>query len=838
FIVDIVKIDFGCEITYSQTYIYRLQFSIIKNCDAMNKINSSDGTSGDSEDNGSFDDQPDFGILFDVDGVLARGADPLDPAVQALQMLKDCAGNLRVPVAFVTNACNRSKDKARQIEQWFDIPVSPDMVIHAPTPAKLLTEFHDKHVLVVGQEHKREIAEDIGFTNVCTIEDIQRAYPYLDVVDHDNRRRVVTILMIGEPKRWESCLQLLIDILVTNGKPNKAPPSLACLKQLPIIACNMDLVFMDRACMPRFGHGAFLVCLEALFKKITGIDLEYTALIGKPCEITYRYAEHTIATVAKRIGIDRPIKKLYFIGDNPQVDIVGANLYDRFLRESYQNRNRNRSSSPRRIPRSRSIPSEDGLFEQTVTRMESLLVGTGVYKHDTDNKNENSVYHGHRDIEHEPHLAKPSHLIFDHSKMRGLGNTQEEEYLTDSSETHSEDSVFDDVYSVDEQPDFGILFDVDGVLARGADPLDPAVQALQMLKDSSGNLKVPVAFVTNACNRSHDKANQIKSWFNIPVTPDMVIHAPTPARLLTEFHKKHVLVIGQDHRQEIAEDIGFTNTCTIEDVQKAYPYLDMVDHDNRRRVSVGSHTDDPNFPQIEAILMIGEPKRWESCLQLLIDLLLTNGKPNKAPTAFSPKTQLPIIACNMDLVFMDKACMPRFGHGAFLVCLEGLYKKITGKDLEYTALIGKPCEITYRYAEHTIAAVAKRLGIDKPIRKLYFIGDNPQVDIVGANLYDRLLRQSAGNVNSRIRLPRSRSIPSESSLYEQTVTKMESLLVETGVYKPDSKKYSKAGSDEAVYHGHRDIEHEPSLTEPSKYVPDVLGAIKHIFQQENFCSNT
>ena len=34
--------------------------------------------------------------------------------------------------------------------------------------------------------------------------------------------------------------------------------------------------------------------------------------------------------------------------------------------------------------------------------------------------------------------------------------------------------------------------------------------------------------------------------------------------------------------------IGFTNTCTIEDIQKAYPYLDMVDHDNRVKV-VGTH---------------------------------------------------------------------------------------------------------------------------------------------------------------------------------------------------------------------------------------------------------
>lgn len=74
------------------------------------------------------------------------------------------------------------------------------------------------------------------------------------------------ILMIGEPTKWESCLQLLIDLLLTDGKPTSAPASITTAKQLPIIACNMDLVFMAEACMPRFGHGAFLVCLEALYK--------------------------------------------------------------------------------------------------------------------------------------------------------------------------------------------------------------------------------------------------------------------------------------------------------------------------------------------------------------------------------------------------------------------------------------------------------------------------------------------------------------------------------------------------------------------------------------------
>lgn len=72
--------------------------------------------------------------------------------------------------------------------------------------------------------------------------------------------------MIGEPKLWESNLQLLIDLLLTEGKPTRAPSSIMTVKQLPIIACNMDLVFMDRACMPRFGHGSFLLCLESLYK--------------------------------------------------------------------------------------------------------------------------------------------------------------------------------------------------------------------------------------------------------------------------------------------------------------------------------------------------------------------------------------------------------------------------------------------------------------------------------------------------------------------------------------------------------------------------------------------
>jgi hypothetical protein len=71
------------------------------------------------------------------------------------------------------------------------------------------------------------------------------------------------------------------------------------------------------------------------------------------------------------------------------------------------------------------------------------------------------------------------------------------------------------------------------------------------------------------------------------------------------------------------------------------------------------YTENPNFPRVEAILMIGEPTHWEGNLQLLIDLLLTEGKPTQAPKDPHNVPQLPVIACNMDLVFMAEACMPR-----------------------------------------------------------------------------------------------------------------------------------------------------------------------------------
>lgn len=63
----------------------------------------------------------------------------------------------------------------------------------------------------------------------------------------------------------------------------------------------------------------------------------------------------------------------------------------------------------------------------------------------------------------------------------------------------------------------------------------------------------------------------------------------------------------------------------------------------------------------------------------------------------------------------------RFGHGAFLICLEELYKKLTGKDLVYTEIIGKPSLLTMRHADNMAQLHAQSLGFDG-VRTIYFVG--------------------------------------------------------------------------------------------------------------------
>ena len=65
---------------------------------------------------------------------------------------------------------------------------------------------------------------------------------------------------------------------------------------------------------------------------------------------------------------------------------------------------------------------------------------------------------------------------------------------------------------------YGICFDIDGVVARGLSPIPEAVEAFKMLCDEkTGRPKVPFVFLTNGFNSAHVKAQRLQNWLQCEV---------------------------------------------------------------------------------------------------------------------------------------------------------------------------------------------------------------------------------------------------------------------------------------------------------------------------------
>ncbi|XP_011308367.1 cat eye syndrome critical region protein 5 homolog [Fopius arisanus] len=381
--------------------------------------------------------------------------------------------------------------------------------------------------------------------------------------------------------------------------------------------------------------------------------------------------------------------------------------------------------------------------------------------------------------------------------------------------------TFTGVRHLSTKPKFGLIFDIDGVIVRGKTVLPPVPESFARLRDDTGKFRVPTVFVTNSGNALRsEKARDLSKWIGFEVSEDQVVMAHSPLRMFKQFHDKRVLVSGQGQIREIAKELGFKRIVTMDELVRNFPSLDYVNKD-RRNPTCGPV--DPNFSPIEGIVMLSEPTTWETPLQLMVDLMMTDGMPSNLPNTL-PHPHIPVLACNMDLLWVSEAPIPRYGHGAFLVCLEALYKKVTGKDMVYTALIGKPSEITYYHANQMIMKHAKEIGIDHNVETIYAIGDNINTDVFGANLYDKYLaRYSKGKET------KSRGMEKllGTNLEAPTVKACISILVETGVHRRDSEFISE--------HCPRDfLPLEEGLCRPAFVVKDVGRAINLALKEENF----
>jgi HAD superfamily hydrolase (TIGR01456 family) len=358
-----------------------------------------------------------------------------------------------------------------------------------------------------------------------------------------------------------------------------------------------------------------------------------------------------------------------------------------------------------------------------------------------------------------------------------------------------------------------LLIDIDGVLVQGDIVIPKVLDGIKKLT-SNGEFIVPTVFVTNSGNQlTRKKAQWLSKLLEIEVPPKHMVCSHDPLRAFDKCHGKNVLVTGQGNVKEVAECIGFKRVTTVEDVLKVFPMLDAIDTSRRdsRRIPV-----DAEFSPIETVVLLGEPVRWETNLQLLLDILLTNGDPRNVRSDY-PDPHIPVMACNMDLQWRFTAEIPRFGHGVFLLCLESAYRKISGRDLQYVVMVGKPSVVTYKYALSLIMEQARRLEAHRDIRTLYMIGDNINTDILGANLFDDHLTKGEMDVHY-----------DPSSDPASLVRRCHSVLVNTGVSTEELL-------DVQIAHVHRDFLHyDRQHRQPTHVVHDFYDAIQLIFKKEKF----
>ncbi|KAF2235344.1 HAD-superfamily hydrolase [Viridothelium virens] len=311
-------------------------------------------------------------------------------------------------------------------------------------------------------------------------------------------------------------------------------------------------------------------------------------------------------------------------------------------------------------------------------------------------------------------------------------------------------------------PDFAFAFDIDGVLVRSSDPIPRAREALLFLQRS----RIPFILLTNGGGKHEtERITELSSKLRVPLSARQLIQSHTPfAALAPQYHDRHVLVVGGDHGscRSVAHAYGFQHVVTPADILGTTPHIwpssavfsaYYSSFAQPLRNDLQKHK--RSLLQIGAIFVFADPRDWALDLHLILDLLLShqghlgtrsprNGDASLPNRGYQQDGQPPLYFSNPDLWWAARYHLPRLGQGGFREALEGVWRAVTGGEKEGVELkkevLGKPGQAMFEYAERALGEereeVLKGEGDVPKLRKVYVIGDNPESDIRGGNMFE------------------------------------------------------------------------------------------------------
>lgn len=285
----------------------------------------------------------DMAFAFDIDGVLVHGDRLIPEGKRVLEILNgDNELGIKIPHIFLTNGSGKVEtQRVAQLSKILHNPISTEQFIQSHTPMRALAEYY-KTVLVVGGEgYKcREVAEEYGFQDIVVPNDIiawdPTIAPYRVFTEEErktsrprdfSKTNIEAIMVFSDSRDYATDMQIIMDLLQSEdgrfGTRAKDPVS----QRIPIYFSQGDLLCPTEHPYPRMSQGAFRIGLEAMYKALTGVDLE-RVVYGKPELATYKYADEVMASWMETIHNDERLpKNIYMIGDNPASDIIGGNMY-------------------------------------------------------------------------------------------------------------------------------------------------------------------------------------------------------------------------------------------------------------------------------------------------------------------------------------------------------------------------------------------------------------------------------------------------------------------------------------------------------------------------------
>ena len=282
-------------------------------------------------------------FVFDIDGVLVHGDRLIPQGKQVLDMLNgDNQLGIKIPHIFLTNGSGKPElARTEQLSKILKNPVNTEQFIQSHTPMRALAEYY-KTVLVVGGEgyRCREVAEEYGFQDIIVPNDIiawdESIAPYRVFTEEErassrprdfSKVHIDAILVFSDSRDYATDMQIIIDLLRSENGRYGTMAADPVSQRIPIYFSQGDLLCPTEHPYPRMSQGAFRIGLEAMYKALTGVELE-RVVYGKPELATYKYADEVIASWMDQLhGEERVPENTYMIGDNPASDIVGGNTY-------------------------------------------------------------------------------------------------------------------------------------------------------------------------------------------------------------------------------------------------------------------------------------------------------------------------------------------------------------------------------------------------------------------------------------------------------------------------------------------------------------------------------